>query len=361
MRPDARIRTIEEAPELSARVGSANPLVARMRTILISSLFIAALGCKSGTAPFETDDSDPPSSDTDTDIPTDVPTPLTNPEQSGARGFTSVTDNIPTAEQVVPARIFIPDGELGPVAVILPGFLLDTEYYDSYAEHLASHGYVAVIMNLNTGIGQERRSHSQLAEDLGFVLNWFEGQAATRLEGIDPYNIYVSGHSLGGKVAMLRATTDQRIRAVVALDPLDTNPPNGQDDPVEYPSVTPELMSSLAIPLALIGENTNAEGCAPGVDNFEAYYASATGPALQVEALQANHMSWLDEPECGALCNVCSEGTDDPAVTKAMSRGIMLSFFEHTRSGRAGARDYFTTLPDHVGANRATVEFKGGL
>lgn len=333
-------------------VGRAEPEYSlRMRFLLLCAL---AVGCKSATAPFDSDDTDVTDTDTDT---TGIP-PLTAPESDGPYTSQMFIDDIPGADVPIRVRAFVPDTDLGPVALIFPGFLIPPTEYDSYAQHLASNGYTTLIVNLPGGLGNDRRTHRQMTQDVGLALNWLEVQAGTRLQGIDPFNVYAVGHSLGGKIVLNRATTDQRIRAVVALDPIDSSP---FDDPVEYPSVTPELMGSLTIPLAFIGETNNDEGCAPAAQNFDAYYQAAVGAALKVDTLQANHLSWIDTPDCGAICDACGPGTDDPLVTKRMSRGVIYSFFEHARLARPGARDHFTTLTEYVGGGMVTVEFKGGL
>ncbi|MCB9675181.1 MAG: alpha/beta fold hydrolase [Alphaproteobacteria bacterium] len=317
-----------------------------MRTLLLLGL----VACKSGTAPF-------PDSDTDTAADTDVPVaPLVAPEADGPYGFELTLIDIPGEDRPMPTRVYVPDGPLGPVAMVFPGYLIPADMYDSYGAHLATHGYTTFVVDLPGGVGNLRRTHRQMAVDVAYAMNFVEAQ--TRIEGIDPYNVYVVAHSQGAKVTLLRATEDQRIRAVVALDPVDVAP---AEDPVEYPSVTPERMGAITIPVAYVGEQNNTADCAPAAESFTAFYAAAAGPALMVDVLGADHTSWLDQPDCGFLCNTCTPGTDDPLVTKQISRGIAISFFEHVRLARPGAREHFTTLTDRVNAGLVTVESKNGL
>jgi dienelactone hydrolase len=322
-----------------------------LATLLLVGAVFSSTGCPSPVAPF------PDTADTDPDAPTPGD-PLDMPEAMGPHSVTMFLEDIPSADRTLRTRIFVPDTELRFVAMILPGFLIEPAQYDSYAMHLASHGYVAMIVNLPGGLGNNRRTHVEMATDVGFALNWLDTQDETRLPGIDVFNVFMVGHSLGGKVGLLRATEDARIRAFVALDPIDSSP---YDTP-DYPSVTPELMGSLSeVPIAFVGETTNSENCAPAAQNFEQYYNAATGPALKVHALTANHVSWLDDPECGALCNACPDGTDNPEVTRRMTRGLILAFFEHFRFNRPGARDHFLSLAEYVGNGSVTVESKNGL
>ena len=85
--------------------------------------------------------------------------------------------------------------------------------------------------------------------------------------------------------------------------------------------------------MVLLGETTNSQGdgfapaCAPADENFHQYFIHAAAPALEIEVLGANHMSFLDNPNCGFACSACPAGTDDPAKTRSLTRGYMTAFF----------------------------------
>lgn len=85
------------------------------------------------------------------------------------------------------------------------------------------------------------------------------------------------------------------------------------------------------VPLGLLGETVNGtssgQACAPEEDNFHQYYLHAISPALEIEIIGANHMSFLDNPDCGLACNACPKGTDDPAVTKRLTQKYMIAFY----------------------------------
>jgi predicted dienelactone hydrolase len=184
---------------------------------------------------------------------------------------------------------------------------------------------------------------------LAAVIDWV-AQSATSAEGplghkVSSDAIALAGHSLGGKISLLVASEDPRPLAVFGLDPVDAA--GGlQSDPVEYPSVTPELMPDIAVPLVLLGETVNAaasgfgQACAPAEDNFHQYYLHAVSPAAEIEVIGADHMSFLDNPDCGLTCSVCPSGTDDPAITRMLTRRYMTALFELILRERAAYRDY---------------------
>ena len=55
---------------------------------------------------------------------------------------------------------------------------------------------------------------------------------------------------------------------------------------------------------------------------------------MEVEILGASHMSFLDNPSC-AVCVFCPAGTDDPVITKSLTRALMTALFESELRGAA--------------------------
>jgi hypothetical protein len=160
----------------------------------------------------------------------------------------------------------------------------------------------------------------------------FAGAAAAR---VDTSRIVLAGHSLGGKVSLLTAARDDRPVGVFAIDPVDSaGGPGAQPSPAN-PSVAPELMPDITVPVGVIGETTNAtctgffcQPCAPEGDNFESYVDAATGPLWMAEVAGANHVSFLDNPNCGFACSACGAGTDDPDETRRLTRRFFFSFVD---------------------------------
>lgn len=286
--------------------------------------------------------------------PTEEPA---DPGLVGPAGFQASTAEVAlNVGETIPLNLYVPDTEgAHPVVVLLHGFQLAPSLYRSYGEHLASWGYVAVLPEMPGGtlgpLGAP--NHRRLKEITVSLLDWVvqaaEDPSQPLLGRADPLRLGLAGHSLGGKISFLTATEDTRVAGVFGIDPVDSAGGPGSSDGPDYPSVTPELMDELTMPIALLGETTNAtctglfcQPCAPENNNFHQYYVHATGPALEIEVLGANHMSFLDDPDCGISCSVCPVGTDEPGVTRALTRRYLTAFFEWVLKEDARFRTYLT-------------------
>ncbi|MDY0004400.1 MAG: hypothetical protein RBU30_24070 [Polyangia bacterium] len=223
-----------------------------------------------------------------------------------------------------------------PVLIFTHGFQLAPSDYASYGQHLASWGYV-VIMPAMPGSAFSPTPHRVLKIYLRDLITWVETNGTTvggPLQGkADVSRLALAGHSMGGKISFLAATEDARPKGVFGVDPVDAA--GGLGGPsADYPSVTPELMPQITVPIVSLGETLNSTGgmmgqaCAPAADNFQQYYQYATSPALEVDVKNANHMSFLDDPNCGFVCSACPAGTDDTAVTRRLTRRTLTAFLE---------------------------------
>ena len=300
------------------------------------------------------DGDEDPIADVETEDGAEIPD---DPAEAGP--FTSsqtLVEDVPVGEGVlaptVDLTIFLPDGAGPfPVVVFTHGFMLGPGNYTSYGRHLASWGFIVVMPQMPGGIIPP--NHRELKEYLGKILDWIDANASEPsgplLGRADPARIGLSGHSMGGKISLLLCTEDSRPTASFTVDPVDAA---GMPlaDPVDYPSVTPELMDRITVPIGLVGETVNAassggQACAPAEDNFHQYYLYAVSPALEIEVIGANHMSFLDNPDCGLACSVCPAGTDDPAVTRRLTQRTMTAFYLVFLQGRTSYMAYLTGDP----------------
>ncbi len=297
-----------------------------------------------------------------------------DPADDGALSWEVTTDEIVVddgliTDTTVGLTCYVPEGA-GPYPVVVfnHGFSMTPDVYASYGEHLASWGYVAVLPEM-PGSAIDPVDHDVLAGYLAQVLDWIDDEAGAAdgpLRGVaDPSRLGVSGHSLGGKISLLLCAEDDRPIASFAVDPVDSCGVLSGG----CTSVTPELMPQIDIPLGLLGETTNAEGdlldppCAPAEDNFQQYYAAASSPAIRIDVLGASHMSFLDDPDCGVLCSVCPDGTDDPAVTLRLTQRYLTAFYDVFLKGEDAYRGYLTGegMAADVGAGLVETAAKNGF
>jgi len=300
-------------------------------------------------------DTDPPADDSGT------PEPPADPALAGDRGV-SVID--PSG---IEAKLYIPDGD-GPLPIVVfsPGFQLNPSDYESYAEHFASWGYVTVLVDFDDSLfgGPTHADHDATVDS---IIDWIEGEPAELGGMADSSTIALAGHSMGGKISLLRGSQDARVDLLIGIDPVDSGPPFGGSD-TDYPSVAPERMGGISVPMLLIGELNNATGsiispaCAPEGENFRAYYQAATAPVLEVDFTTASHMSFVDNPAC-LVCLACPVGTDDPAVTKRNVRAIATAFLESELRDAAWAETWLTSggLSDLVSTGLISTRSKNGF
>lgn len=245
----------------------------------------------------------------------DAPSPSgpTDPANDGAYAVTTANATITgsTATRMLSSTVFTPTGAPSPrpLVIVSPGFQLERAQYTSYARHLATWGFVVIVTDYASSFFP---AHTDLAADASKVIDYALAQSAL---AVDPQRIALAGHSLGGKISVLTATSDARVKAVVAWDPVDTG----------SPSVAPELMTNMTAAVAVLGETTNStsntQACAPAAENYTQYYAAAPSPALSVTLDGADHMDWVDDPTC-FFCGFCDPGTASSDVVRKVTRRV---------------------------------------
>jgi dienelactone hydrolase len=248
-----------------------------------------------------------------------------------------------------------------PVVVIGHGMQLAPSQYYSYAKRLASFGYVAMTVDFPTSLlGNDNPKE---AKDMLGGVAWAKADATIGPK-VDDNVIGMAGHSLGGKVALLAATMDTHVKAAFLLDPVDGGGPTGCNAPACV--TVSSLMPDLHIPTGFVGETTDAAGgltpCAPAASNFTTFYGKTNTPSLQVTALGANHMSFLDDlPGCGITCTFCNSATATNADVSQMARALMTAFFERHLRGKTAFDAYLTgaqAQARYVTTSRATIVSK---
>lgn len=225
-----------------------------------------------------------------------------------------------------------------PVVLISPGFTLDRKLYQSYAERLASYGIIAVLQK-----SRSEFSHTTYRDETIALLDWVvnpTGFGAARLAGrVDKSRIGLAGHSLGGKISLMVAAKDARIKALFAIDPVDTGFPQARSE-IGNIKLAPE------IPTAFLGETVSKVGgfmpCTPSDSNFEVLYGRAPAPALSITFKDAAHNDFVDNFMSCMSCGYCTGGTAPKDRTNKLAVKYATAYFVWALKGDKRGADYLT-------------------
>lgn len=291
-----------------------------------------------------------------------TPEPVADPNLPGPFQTATIDETFTVASTnhaVKMHAVYPKDGQnQGPFPVVLVGHGFQTAItqYESYLQRLASFGYVAVAPDFPAPFLNNK--HIENARDLAGGLDWVAQQATLKgLASVE--NAGASGHSLGGKAAVLAASFDTRIKASISLDPVDSS---FFCSAMDCPDASDKL--PLMIPMAFLGETLDAtpasafgQACAPAADNFATFYAKAAGPALMVDVLGASHLSFVDNPISG----FCKNPTAKLEDVLGLSRAMVVAFYERHLKGKVGYDDYLTgteAKKRYVDTKLATIQSK---
>lgn len=177
-----------------------------------------------------------------------------------------------------------------PLVVFAHGLSGTRRQSASFAQHLASHGYVVAspdfpLSNLETPGGPRLLGVLQQPGDVSFIVDSLLSRAETdgdRFAGaIDGDAVGVSGHSLGGLTALLTIYgpyRDERVRAALAFAP-----------PACF--LTAEVVGETSVPVMVMGGSLDL------IVNRSSYrngYEVARPPKYFVELVGGNHISFAD-------------------------------------------------------------------
>ena len=208
-----------------------------------------------------------------------------------------------------------------PLAIISSGFLVNSDQYRSYAQHLASYGYIAVLYdkveNISSTIDDETS-----ALFVSEIINWLESSSFR--EGLQTKSVYAVGHSRGGKISLLAAENDERIGAVCLVDPVDSNEyaPEGPG----FPSAVKNLGLAPTLPIAIIGGG-HSEDCIPMQSNYKRFFEGSQSPTMLCSVKEAGHFQYLDKTSM-VQSAVCSEGKVAGRVVRDLSKAIIVAWAE---------------------------------
>lgn len=290
-------------------------------------------------------------------VPPDMAQP--DPGMNGPNRPAALSYDVPVAgAETVAVTLYGPSGDgkellRGPFPLLLFSTDLPPSHpdkYKGYAERLASHGFlVAVQLPRSTDL------HRQYRDDSKKLLDWLlapTGAGAERVGGrADKDRIGALGHGLGGKISLLLAAADTRVKAVLGIDPIDW----ADQTPMDPLSALSEIGKiRLPVPIGLLGGMRGSDICAPMDRNYAALYRRAPSPAFAIGFTAAGHLDFLD---CQGLPDLCKDplcrDINAPLGTFPLAQKYAAAYFLWTLGGVTSARDYLL-------GQRFQADAKGG-
>jgi dienelactone hydrolase len=224
-----------------------------------------------------------------------------------------------------------------PLVVISPGFTLDRKLFSNYAARLASYGIAAVLQKSSSEF-----NHATYRDETRDLISWLYNPTNSTGDRVkdrfDKNKLGMAGHSLGGKISLLVAAQDTRVKAVLGIDPVDAN------NPAAIPELS-KIKLPTGVPLVLLGETISKSGgmpCTPTAGNFEAIYAKANAPAVSITFKDAAHNDFVDNFMSCTFCGVCPGGTAPKDRTNRLAVKYTAAYFLWALAGDARAAAYLT-------------------
>lgn len=262
---------------------------------------------------------------------------------AGPFGYAYRTEDIPgTTETMRGSRIYYPDsaGTFPPAAVPAPvvafghGWMVGTNYYYSYARHLASWGYVVVLPTYSNPIIIPE--HDKRARLMADAARWVAARDTVVGDiffgKLDRSNWGLVGHSLGGSISMLAADTlglVDTLRAVAALASPQSNPPVHS--------------AHILVPKMIMAGGS--DNIAPWRDVRQAFWDSAPAPGTFAVIRGASHTDFMDP---GFFFNLGGANTTGRDTTQLVVRRHLTAFFERYLQGDRSEWNYAYVFGDSI-------------
>ncbi len=165
-------------------------------------------------------------------------------------------------------------------------------------EHLASWGYVVAIPSLPDDA--DARSDVLMAT-LDFLQSATKDPKSFLFQKVDPKRLVTAGHSLGGATALAVAARDERVQAVLALDPVyHTGGFIGEGDPIWDPVAEG---SKITVPVGILG--APASSCNAEADYADIFPLLGAKHKASYHLVGASHCVFSDPGSsfCGWICD----------------------------------------------------------
>ncbi|GFR47543.1 hypothetical protein Agub_g9265 [Astrephomene gubernaculifera] len=221
-----------------------------------------------------------------------------------------------TVPQAAPHAPSPPSGRW-PLLLLSAGFLLHSGLYGSYGRELASWGLAVALYDI-----PELLDDVTMVNTLGCIIDTCMNDPRVA-PYIDPRVVLLAGHSRGGKLSVLAAAGDPRVKGVALLDPVDVTAmtPAGPGYPSALPAMRIACSPPRRMPVLVVGAARNTD-VIPADANYRRFVSSCPGPCWSLELLGAGHLQFLDARVELLSMFVGSGSTPDEAVRR-VSRAAM--------------------------------------
>ncbi len=112
-------------------------------------------------------------------------------------------------------------------------------------------------------------------------------------------------------------------------------------DPERCPSIAPEPMPRLDIPVLLVGAELGSErillsACAPEDENYQRFYEAANPSAIEKPQFDVGHAEYID-PRAEAATTACATGDVSSSWVRAASATVLTAFLRWALTNDEGA------------------------
>uniref|UniRef100_A0A7N2R5Y9 Chlorophyllase n=1 Tax=Quercus lobata TaxID=97700 RepID=A0A7N2R5Y9_QUELO len=260
-----------------------------------------------------------------------------------------------------------------PILVLLHGYLLYNSFYSQLIQHIASHGFIVIAPQANTGEYTETPAltpeplgpifHIQMSiyhmihpcflyilagpdtadeiKSTAAITNWLsEGLHYLLPPHVQPNinKLGLAGHSRGGKVAFALAldkeATSLKFSALIGIDPVDGMDKGKQTPPPVLTYVPHSFDLDMAVMvigtgLGEVKKNPLFPPCAPKGVNHEDFFNECQEPACHFVAKDYGHLDLLDDDTEGlrgktTYC-LCKNGKSREPMRRFVG-GIVVAF-----------------------------------
>lgn len=273
--------------------------------------------------------------------------------QSGPFEVATVSGTSIRGDRTTPWIASYPVGaSQSPLVVFAPGFMIPSAAYVDWARHLTSWGYV--VIRAEPPAGFVNVDHVAMALDLQNVLTDLLVPGALPIS-VASTRIAMSGHAVGGKLALMASASDARVKTVLVFDPVNSN--NNSGYTVQIPNIVPHPVADIAKPMGILGETLDSGSgltpCSPALQNYQTIFQAANSarPAYEWTLGGAGTTSFISNPEvCGFACSTCSAPTLPLAQAQAFIRSSSIAFLETHLNDSVGMCGLLTgnLLPNFV-------------